>query len=97
MPVVGVNVASIPAGLSTAEVAAIDGSNANNRVWNGGIAAVHGSFYPQHRMSSLAKLKIIQLLLEVQVTKVRNFVMKGGHLTRTNLPGLHVPLLIPDR
>ena len=39
LPVVGVNVASIPAGLSAAEVAAIDGSNANNRMWNGGIGA----------------------------------------------------------
>ena len=37
LPVVGVNVASIPAGLSVVAVAAIDGSNANNRRWNGGI------------------------------------------------------------
>ena len=38
LPVVGVNVASIPAGgLSVVAVAAIDGSNANTRRWNGGM------------------------------------------------------------
>ena len=40
----GVNVASIPAGgLSVVAVAAIDGSNANTRRWNGGIGLLRCS------------------------------------------------------